>query len=186
MKRKTILYNREVSYLVKKSARARRLRLAIYCDASVVVTIPTGFNESKIEHFLKIKAGWILEKIDNFLRAGKKIQLKGGKREYKKYREQAREFVQKRIEEINKIYKFPFKKIFIKNHKTRWGSCSKKGNLNFNYKIIFLPEKLADYIIAHELCHLKEFNHSQKFWNLVDKVIPNYEEVVGELKKNVF
>lgn len=186
MRRKTILHNREISYLVKKSARARRLRLAVYCDANVVVTVPTDFNESKIEHFLKEKASWILEKVDDFLRLGNKIHISGGKREYKKYREQAREFVMKKTEDINRIYNFSYKKVFIKNHKTRWGSCSKKGNLNFNYKIIFLPEKLAIYIIAHELCHLKEFNHSQKFWNLVARAMPDYRDIVKELKRNIF
>ncbi|MFA5730367.1 MAG: M48 family metallopeptidase [Candidatus Paceibacterota bacterium] len=60
----------------------------------------------------------------------------------------------------------------------------RKGNLNFNYKIALLPERLADYIIVHELCHLKEVNHSQKFWNLVAKMMPDYLEIRNELKKS--
>ncbi len=68
------------------------------------------------------------------------------------------------------------------NQRTKWGSCSKKGNLNFNYKIALMPEKIADYIVVHELCHLKEFNHSRKFWNLVVKIIPDYLEIKKELK----
>lgn len=181
-----MLHNREVEYTIKKSTRARRLRVAVYCDASVVVTVPVDFGENKIERFLKEKAGWVLDKLDYFLRLGKTVRISGGKREYKKYREQAREFVAKKVEEINKIYNFSFGKIFIKNHKTRWGSCSKKKNLNFNFKIIFLPEKLAEYIVAHELCHLQEFNHSQKFWNLLGRAVSDYRERTRELKSKLF
>ena len=181
-----MLHDREVEYTVKKSARARRLRVAVYCNASVVVTVPIDFGEYKIERFLKEKASWVLDKLDYFLRLGKTTRISGGRREYKKYRERAREFALAKVEKINRIYNFSFGKIFIKNHKTRWGSCSKKRNLNFNYKIIFLPEQLAEYIVAHELCHLQEFNHSHKFWNLLVRAIPDYRERTRELKSKLF
>jgi len=90
---------------------------------------------------------------------------------------------QKKVNKFNKVYGFKFNKIAIKNQKTRWGSCSKKGNLNYNYKIVLLPEKSADYIIVHELCHLKEFNHSRKFWNLVERALPDYKERIEKIKK---
>lgn len=186
MIKKIVLRDREVHYTVKKSARARHLRVAIYCDASVVVTVPIDFGEYKIEKFLKEKANWVLNKLDYFLRLGKTTRIGGGQREYKKYREQAREFTRMKVEKINRIYGFSFEKIFIKNHKTRWGSCSKKGNLNFNYKIIFLPERLAEYIVAHELCHLQEFNHSRDFWNLLARAIPDCRECRKELKRTLF
>ncbi len=183
MTRKTMLRDREVQYTVKKSARARHLRVAIYCDASVVVTVPVNFGEYKIERFLKEKANWVLKKLDYFLRLSKITRIGGGRREYKKYREQAREFARMKVEKINQIYNFSFGKIFIKNHKTRWGSCSKKQNLNFNFKIIFLTERLAEYIVTHELCHLQEFNHSRKFWDLLARAIPDYRQCRKELKK---
>ncbi|MCU0660293.1 MAG: M48 family metallopeptidase [Candidatus Pacebacteria bacterium] len=85
---------------------------------------------------------------------------------------------------FNKVYKFKFNKVSIKNQKTRWGSCSKRGNLNFNYKIALLPEKLAEYVVVHELCHLGQFNHSQKFWNLVAKTMPDYLDIKEELKRS--
>ena len=88
-----------------------------------------------------------------------------------------------RVDHFNTTYKFKFNRINIKNQKTRWGSCSNKGNLNFNYKIVLLPERLADYIIVHELCHLKELNHSKKFWNLVAKAMPDYPQIRDELNK---
>ena len=103
-----------------------------------------------------------------------KIFLSVSRRNYKKYKEVARLLVLQRIARFNAFYQFNINRVSIKNTKSRWGSCSKKGNLNFNYKIALLPAELADYVIVHELCHLGEFNHSKKFWDLVAKTIPNY------------
>ena len=64
------------------------------------------------------------------------------------------------------------------------GQLFKKGNLNFNYKVALLPQRISDYIIVHEICHLKEFNHSKNFWQLISKTIPDYKEIKEELKKN--
>lgn len=108
---------------------------------------------------------------------GQRIFLNTSKREYRKYKETARALVFNRINYYNRFYKFKVNRIAIKNTKSRWGSCSKKGNLNFNYKVALLPINLADYVIVHELCHLGEFNHSKRFWKLVSLSIPNYKEL---------
>jgi predicted metal-dependent hydrolase len=106
---------------------------------------------------------------------------------YKKYKEQARMLVHARLEYFNSFYNFSYNKVFIKNTKTRWGSCSSKGNLNFSYKIIFLDPAVQDYLIVHELCHLKELNHGSAFWSLVEQQIPEYKKYHLELKhKNNF
>ena len=105
-------------------------------------------------------------------------------KKYKENKVKALLIIKDRIEYFNTIYNFKWNRIVIRNQKTRWGSCSKKGNLNFNYKIALLPPKSADYIIVHELCHLGEFNHSQKFWDLVAKTIPDYKEIRKDLRKN--
>lgn len=105
------------------------------------------------------------------------------KRNFLNNKEKAREITENRIKYFNDFYKFSFNKIRIKKQKSRWGSCSKKGNLNFNYKIIFLPQKFFDYILVHELCHIGEFNHSRRFWELVEKTIPDYKEIKREFKK---
>jgi len=101
----------------------------------------------------------------------------------KQNRETARILVENKISYFNKFYKFNINRIAIKNQRRRWGSCSSKANLNFNYKIIFLESQFADYLIVHELCHLKEFNHSKKFWNLVEKTIPDYKTINQRLRK---
>ncbi|MEK9153407.1 MAG: M48 family metallopeptidase [Patescibacteria group bacterium] len=174
----------KISYKLKRSNRAKRMRLAVFCDGSVVVTSPLGVERSIIEKFITQKSQWVIDKLEYFKSISEQVFVGGGKRDYKKHKESALALAQRRIEHFNKIYGFEFNKINIKNQKTRWGSCSRKGNLNFNYKIALIPERLADYIIAHELCHLKELNHSQKFWNLVEQAVPDYLEIRRELKKS--
>lgn len=105
------------------------------------------------------------------------------RKQYIKHKEDARRLVHARLGYFNTFYGHSYKKVFIKNHKSRWGSCSKVGNLNFNYKILFLPQVFSDYIIVHELCHLQEFNHSPAFWALVAKTIPNHRTVRAQLRQ---
>lgn len=104
------------------------------------------------------------------------------RREYLTQKELARSLVKDRIRHFNHYYKFSVGRISIRNQRSRWGSCSKKGNLNFNYRIVLLPPQVADYIIVHELCHLGEFNHSKRFWNLVAKTIPDYAAMRKQLR----
>jgi predicted metal-dependent hydrolase len=100
-----------------------------------------------------------------------------------KKREQARRLVENRLSFFNKFYNFEINRVAIKNTSTRWGSCSSKNNLNFNYKIIYLRPALADYLVVHELCHLGELNHSKRFWALVYKTIPDYVNINKELRR---
>jgi predicted metal-dependent hydrolase len=99
---------------------------------------------------------------------------RGTRGHYSKYKEAARLLAHARLSHFNNFYGLIFKRVFIRNQRTRWASCSKRGNLSFNYKIALLPQELSDYIIVHELCHLQEFNHSSRFWTLVARVIPDY------------
>ncbi len=115
----------------------------------------------------------------------KKVRKKPSleKKKYLKFKESARELICKRVGEINEFYNFSYSRISIRNQRTRWGSCSKKGNLNFNYRIALLPRKYMDYVISHELCHLKEFNHSKNFWLLVAQTVPDYREIRKAIRK---
>lgn len=90
--------------------------------------------------------------------------------------------VHARLAFFNTFYQLPVRKVFIKSLKSRWGSCSERGNLNFNYLVVFLPPNLQDYLIVHELCHLREFNHSPAFWAEVAKTIPNFRERRAQLR----
>jgi predicted metal-dependent hydrolase len=102
---------------------------------------------------------------------------------YKAHKEFARELITARVAHWSSVYGFSCGRIAIKNQKRCWGSCSAKGNLNFNYKVIFLPESLMDYLIVHELCHLGELNHSKRFWDLVAQTIPDYKEKRAHLRR---
>ncbi len=113
----------------------------------------------------------------------RKILTSFKRREYLQNKEKARILVHQKIEYFNNFYGYEFNRVSIKNQKTRWGSCSSKGNLNFNYRVLFLPEELCDYVIVHELCHLKELNHSKGFWELVSTTISNYKEKRKKLLK---
>ncbi|HWB34034.1 MAG TPA: M48 family metallopeptidase [Candidatus Paceibacterota bacterium] len=99
---------------------------------------------------------------------------RGTRHHYEKYKEAASAHVHARLAHFNQFYGLSYRRVFIKNLRSRWGSCSEHANLNFNYKIIFLPPEVADYVILHELCHLAEFNHGPKFWALVEQGMPDY------------
>lgn len=177
MKRQINLHNRVVSYSVRRSKRAKRLRLAVYCDGNFVVTLPKGINESSAEKYIIQKSQWVLNKMDFFKNVSMSKTLNLTPDDYLKHKDKALQLATDRVEHFNKKYGYKYNEISIRNQKTRWGSCSKKKNLNFNYKIAFLPEELRDYIIVHELCHLREMNHSRRFWKLVEKALPEYEKL---------
>ena len=120
------------------------------------------------------------------VRARRVHRRKLNQKHYLEHREKARVFVHNKIKEWNKHYGFKVGRISIRNQRSRWGSCSRKGNLNFNYRIVLLPQHLADYIIVHELCHIGQFNHSQKFWDLVGETLPNYLKLKEELRRKSF
>lgn len=184
MKKRIELHKKRVEYTLKVSSRARRMRLAIYCDGAFVVTVPQNMDQGLVERFIIKKSQWVIDKLEYFKNFSGKIFIKSTKKDFADNKEEASALAERRIEHFNKTYKFQFNKINIKNQKTRWGSCSRKGNLNFNYKIALLPQRMTDYIIVHELCHLREFNHSRKFWNLVEKTMPDYLDIRAELKKS--
>lgn len=173
----------QIKYTHKKSKRARRVRLAVYCDGRVVVTSPIGLHQSIVERFVTDKTQWILKKLEYFKNLDNRVIRRFTRKDYLENKERAREFVTERISFYNQIYNFSFNRISIRNQKTCWGSCSRQNNLNLNYKILFLPKEQQNYIIVHELCHLKEFNHSKEFWKLVEKAVPNYLKIKKELRK---
>lgn len=91
----------------------------------------------------------------------------------------------KKVDDWNdRFFKEDIKDIRLKNNQSNWGSCSTKRNLNFSTRLLFAPEQVIDYVIVHELAHLKEMNHSPKFWKIVADVMPNYEEKEVWLKEN--
>lgn len=104
------------------------------------------------------------------------------KKHYLKNKTVAREIILENLEFLAKLYGVKYRKVAIRNQKTKWGSCSRSGNLNFNYKVAFLPKEQRDYVIVHEICHLIEFNHSRDFWAEVGRTVPYYKEIRKRVK----
>jgi len=102
---------------------------------------------------------------------------------YLAHKEEARSLVLERLSYWNQFYGFTYKRVAIRNTRRCWGSCTSLKNLNFSYKLLFLPPRLCDYIIVHELCHLKELNHKEEFWTLVAEQLPDYQRRIEELKR---
>lgn len=101
---------------------------------------------------------------------------------YVTFKEEARKLVHLKLAYWNQFYGYEYKRVAIRNTRRCWGSCSSLKNLNFSYKLLFLPAHLQDYIIVHELCHLAELNHRKIFWDLVAQQIPAYENCILELR----
>ncbi|NQU83338.1 MAG: M48 family metallopeptidase [Parcubacteria group bacterium] len=176
-----------MSYILKKSWRAKKLRISISKKNGVVVTVPWFCSKRTAEQFLNKKSSWVSKHLNKITNA-KKIKPafhipRRDKRTYQKHKEEVREFIKNTLEKYNKFYKYSYNRIFIKNQKTRWGSCSEDRNLNFNYRIRYLPLRIAEYIVVHELCHLHELNHSKRFWVLVEKTFEDYREIEKQLRK---
>ena len=174
IKRQLVINNNTLDYIVKTSQRAKRLSLTIYPDGHLDITVPMGYARSgQIERFLKTKIEWIMKQRQRV--AGRQPLVKNTRANYLKYKEQARSLIKDRLLHYNILYKFKVKGFSIRNQQTRWGSCSGKSRLNFNYRLVLLPTDLVDYVIVHELCHLQEMNHSPKFWQLVEQTIPDHK-----------
>lgn len=108
-------------------------------------------------------------------------RMRRGTKPYAEAVERTRALVTERLSYWSQIYGITHGRIFIRKQKTRWGSCSRAGNLNFNYRLGFLPLHLVDYIVVHELCHIPHQNHSQAFWAHVEQAVPNAKQLRKEL-----
>lgn len=124
----------------------------------------------------------IKRKIRRKVRSRRKTSTRN-KKHFALHKENARALVHARLAHFNEFYKLPVGKVAIRNQKTRWGSCSRKGNLNFNYRLALIHPTLLDYVVVHELCHIKEFNHGRQFWDLVALTIPEHRSHRAELRK---
>ncbi|PIR83930.1 hypothetical protein COU18_00760 [Candidatus Kaiserbacteria bacterium CG10_big_fil_rev_8_21_14_0_10_51_14] len=171
-----------IRYTVKVNARSRSMRLTVHPDARVVVTAPQFFGQGAIERFIAKHSGWIEKHVE---KAKGRTVIRIRKGEIADLKKRALAQARARTLHFAKMYGLTYGKISIRAQKSRWGSCSRRGNLSFNYKIAALPAHITDYIIVHELCHLREMNHAKDFWTLVAKAIPNHKATRKELRNIV-
>ena len=169
--------------------RSNRKTVAIQVnsDLSVTVRAPRSASEKDIEEILKKKEAWISKHIEKIKEIKERFEAEPTEKLTREkviaLAEEALKVIPERVEYFAKVIGVTYGKITIRNQKTRWGSCSSKGNLNFNCLLMLAPPEVLDYVVVHELCHRKQMNHSKAFWLEVEKVLPDYKEVRKWLKE---
>jgi predicted metal-dependent hydrolase len=176
-----------IACVVRRSARARRYRLVVGRDGQVALTIPARGSLARGEAFFRQKIAWVraaqarLSRRPVWDRPVSRADLLAE-------RPRARALAEGRLKYYQALcvaklaWRPLWRKLSIRGQKSRWGSCSRAGNLSFNYRLVYLPEALADYVIVHELCHLREMNHGRKFWALVRQLLPDHARRRKELR----
>ena len=175
----------QISYQIIRSSR-KTMSLEIKADGSVVVRAPLRLSEAKIQKFVEEKQEWILKNLEKIQKrdAQKENVQKLSALERQHLQNKACVVIPRRVAYYAEKLGVSYGKITLRQQKTRWGSCSSEKNLNFNWKLILAPPEVLDYVVVHELCHLKEMNHSKAFWDEVGKVMPEYETYKLWLKEN--
>lgn len=177
--------------------RSKRRSYGIVVDEEGCVTVRIPLRGSMItaRNLVRDKRDWIFKKVDLQKRRKQEREEQTAQSESKytpeqrvglekRYRQAAKEYVPKRVDYYASVLGVSYERIRIAEQKTRWGSCSSKGTLSFNWKLMLAPPKVLDYVVVHELCHIKEMNHSPRFWKLVEEIMPDYKEYRTWLKEN--
>lgn len=186
MKKESLLVlNQSIPYVIRESARAKRLRIAVYADGDVVVTKPAETSDTKLRLFVESRKQWILNKLDQKRHPVIDELTEGSDEHFLEHKEAAEALVKRKLAHWSMSLDLAHRGFEVKKHKARWGSCSSKNHLSFNYKILFLPEDLQDYVIVHELCHTKRKDHSKYFWALVSRSLPDYGKLRIRLRSLV-
>lgn len=171
-----------VSCRIKRNKQSRQIRLTVKSGGEVMLSVPQRVSLARAKDFLLEKREWILEACERALSRPPRLLAQGGEAEYQTHKEAARRLITSRAVSICARYGTTYRNLSIRNQRTRFGSCSARGHLSFNYRLLFLPEPLLDYVVVHEVCHLLELNHSPNFWALVAETLPDYQERKRQLQ----
>lgn len=164
----------------------KSISIEIKKDLSIIVCAPLLMRDKEIAQFINSKNAWIEKHLKVIQERNEKSidTVKFTDDEIKELAAKALEYLPQRVSHFAAIIGVTYGRVTIRNQVSRWGSCSAKGNLNFNCLLMLTPSDVIDYVVVHELCHRKEMNHSPKFWNEVEKVLPNYKSSRKWLKDN--
>lgn len=172
-----------VEVQIIRSSR-RSMGLQVKADGTVCARVPMQVMDYAVQEFIEGHADWIFKK--------RKLVLSKDNRPDIVYlpevteesdRERIQTFIEEKVSHYASVMGVSYGRITMRNQKTRWGSCSSKGNLNFNCLLMLAPSEILDYVVVHELCHRKQMNHSKAFWLEVEKVLPDYKESIEWLKE---
>lgn len=152
----------------------------------VIIRAPIKMKEKEIEKFVESKRNWIEKNLQSLSEKRKLFENiePYSDEEIRSFVKQAKEIIPKKVEFYAEKIGVTYNKITIRCQRTRWGSCSSKGNLNFNCLLVLLPDEIIDSVVVHELCHRIHMNHSAKFYSEIEKVFPDYKQCHTWLNKN--
>ncbi len=167
--------------LLERSKRAKHISLSVRPFKGVRVAVPCNVSFDKAEKVAQLKAGWIKKHLDQM----KLFELKAAELKKNNHinQEKAKKRLVKRLNELSEKHGLTYNKVFVKNQKTRWGSCSEKNNINLNVNLVSIPDELIDYTILHELLHTLIKDHSKRFWDELDKLVMDAKKLNKELNK---
>jgi predicted metal-dependent hydrolase len=165
----------ELEYTLRKRRGQKRMTLSVHESGRVTLTVPRWVTQKAAHAFVEERSQWIRTSLQSLV-SGVTVDPQEARNQYLKHKEDARELVLKRLSELNQQYNYVYNRVSIRMNSSRWGSCNSKGNLSFDFRILFLPPELQEYLLVHELCHLKEMNHSPRFWALVAHAVPDYKQ----------
>ena len=170
-----------IPYTLVRSDR-KTLSIVIKPTGEVEVRCPKKCSRRDVEAFLVSKEAWIKGHLEKIAERPAVAVLSEAER--KTLAKQAAQILPSKVQHFAAEIGVSYGRITIRSQRTRWGSCSAKGNLNFNCLLMLCPEEVMDYVVVHELCHRKELNHSAAFWAAVEKVCPDYRVHRKWLKDN--
>ena len=171
----------KIDYQIKRSSR-KTLAIHITPAGEVEVRCPMTMPRATVEAFVESKRGWIGKHLQAISAKPKEPELTED--EHRALARQAKAVFPERVMHFAPLVGVSHGRITVRCQRSRWGSCSSKGNLNFNYLLMLAPPEVLDYVVVHELCHQKEMNHSPRFWAEVERVLPDYRTQKQWLKDN--
>ena len=173
--------NNNIPYRVIRSSR-RSVSVQIVPSGEVVVRCPLRMSNADIRRFVESKSGWIEKHLEKQTAAARLPAFTT--EQLQVLARQARQTIPERAAYFAPLVGVTYGRITIRSQHTLWGSCSSKGNLNFNCLLTLTPPEVLDYVVVHELCHRKEMNHSARFWAEVGRVLPDYRVWRKWLREN--
>jgi predicted metal-dependent hydrolase len=215
------------NYTLRRSSRARHVRLHVTPAEGLVVVVPLRFDGARVPELLDAKRGWIDRKLSALQTiktdfalpetvelksiektwsviyrpgasasvsarpSGSKLIVSGAVEDHAKCRgaikrwlsRQAKKELVPRLEQLSRVHALSYRKVTVRGQKTRWGSCSSRQNISINYQLLFLDSVLVNCVLIHELCHTRELNHGAAFWQLVEKIEPDYQRLHQTLRR---
>ena len=168
--------------LFERSKRAKRVNISVKPFTGVRVAVPCGLSFKKAEEFARARTDWIqrhLRRMKQYEKGSRAIPEAPVDIE----RAEARRRLTERLKQLAEKHGFTCNRVFVRNQKTRWGSCSCKGNISLNMKLVKLPGELMDYVILHELVHTRFMNHSSDFWAELDRLVVDRRGMRSRLRE---